>query len=274
MMKVVLGVKFQVLSRRAGRAASEGRNAQNKPNFGRSSKCKVSSVKSGKPGIESWQSSDFRLYASNFTLRRSRRPNSAKQSQTWAGWDIWGTVLGERTGQNVQNEPNLPRCPGMGAGNRGREGLRGRSCKTKPIARSGAPRRCLDCALETDLSRGDGSCKTNPICTRPEESVGQAPPYLWMQLRQTNPIRPGWQAGWVFGRGKTCETKPIARSGAPRRCPPAGPTEGAWNDCPHPVAAGCKLTSAARSDTLRVGGWTAFFLEMVSMVGGQCENHV
>jgi hypothetical protein len=35
------------------------------------------------------------------------------------------------------------------------------------------------------------SCETKPICTRGEESVGQAPPYKRAQLRQTNPIRPG-----------------------------------------------------------------------------------
>ncbi len=63
------------------------------------------------------------------------------------------------------------------------------------------------------------------------------PPYQWMQLRQTNPIQPCWQAGRASGgailrnkadfqRGRSCETKPIARSGAPRQCPCVRPTDG------------------------------------------------
>ncbi len=39
--------------------------------FGKSVKCKVSSVKLGKPGDESWESSYFRLYTSNSAEGRS-----------------------------------------------------------------------------------------------------------------------------------------------------------------------------------------------------------
>ncbi len=38
-----------------------------------------------------------------------------------------------------------------------------------------------------------GMCETNPIRTPGEESVGQAPPCEWAQLRQTNPV-PACQA--------------------------------------------------------------------------------
>ncbi len=64
--------------------------------------------------------------------------------------------------------------------------------------------------------------RTKPICTHPEESVGQAgapnavcrvwepdPPYEWAQLRQTNPIQAGRAAGRRPREGRMCETKPI-----------------------------------------------------------------
>ncbi len=45
-------------------------------------------------------------------------------------------------------------------------------------------------------SAGGGRlCKTNPICSHGKGSVGQAPPYRWTLLRQTNPIRPAPPSG-------------------------------------------------------------------------------
>ncbi len=63
--------------------------------------------------------------------------------------------------------------------------------------------------------------KTNPLCIRPQESVGQAPPYKGAQLRQTNPIpgtagrRPGNERRKTnpIGRSESCETNPISGRG-------------------------------------------------------------
>ncbi len=67
------------------------------------------------------------------------RANRGKQSQTWAGWGIWGPARGEPI---VRNEANWPpgrcraRTPNSRSG-RGRVPRRagGRSCETKPILR-------------------------------------------------------------------------------------------------------------------------------------------
>jgi hypothetical protein len=65
------------------------------------------------------------------------------------------------------------------------------------------------------------SCETNPICTRGEESVGQAPPCTWAGLRQTNPIRPGRQAGRGAGRRRCAKQTQFGpagrRAGSTRR---------------------------------------------------------
>jgi hypothetical protein len=100
------------------------------------------------------------------------------------------------------------------------------------------------------------SCETNPICTRGEESVGQAPPCTWAGLRQTrrprqkspsristrvsgpiswigsveadfcrarqtNPIRPGRQAGRGTGRRRCAKQTQFGpagrRAGSTRR---------------------------------------------------------
>jgi hypothetical protein len=86
------------------------------------------------------------------------------------------TRLGPSERRNVQNEPNL---------------VRGGRC------------------------RRDGKRKTNPICTHGKGSVGQAPPYRWTPLRQTNPIWPGRAS---IG-GEMCETNPIS---GPRTAGSAG----------------------------------------------------
>jgi hypothetical protein len=58
-------------------------------------------------------------------------PRFGKQSQTWAGWNIWGTVH-----QGGGNRATSPRCPASGnKANFGgqRLGDEGRLCKTNPI---------------------------------------------------------------------------------------------------------------------------------------------
>jgi hypothetical protein len=97
---------------------------QNEANFAGSLKCKVSSVKSGKPGVEPWESSYFRLYTS-----LGRRPFVQNEANSPGGarWDgVWRTRIVEdnrakrsqfgQTGnqdrslesENAQNKPNLP----------------------------------------------------------------------------------------------------------------------------------------------------------------------
>jgi hypothetical protein len=98
-------------------------------------------------------------------------------------------------------------------------------CKTKPIPAgpggTGLGGREANCAKQTQFGWSAGAPerelrKTKPICTRPEESVGQAgtpnavcrvwepdPPYEWAQLRQTNPIQADRTAGGrPGGRGE------------------------------------------------------------------------
>jgi len=75
----------------------------------------------------------------------------AKQSQTWAGWDIWETARQE--GPMAQNEPNSRQA----------------RYPTIPLFHhSGVPTRCE-------------MCKTNPIRA--------GPGCRWRRLCETNPIR-------------------------------------------------------------------------------------
>jgi hypothetical protein len=93
---------------------------------------------------------------------------------------------------------------------------KGRLCETKPIPPTASEGQILcrkrvmvnwtNAELRQNkanpprprVGRGLGDemrlCKTKPICTHREESVGQAPPYTRAQSRQTNPIRPSLQA--------------------------------------------------------------------------------
>jgi hypothetical protein len=72
-----------------------------------------------------------------------RRPNCAKQSQTWAGWDIWGTAC-QRKGDRAKQSQFTPARPEVGA----RPGPGGPAgvplCKTNPIWRA-------DCAKRTQF---------------------------------------------------------------------------------------------------------------------------
>ncbi len=63
---------------RGHRDVGRGANAQNEPNFERSFKCKVSSVKLGKPDGESSRSSYFKLRTLHFKL--GRRPLLARRA--------------------------------------------------------------------------------------------------------------------------------------------------------------------------------------------------
>ena len=61
--------------------------------------------------------------------------------------------------------------------------------------------------------RRDRMCGTKPIPARPEETVGQAPSYQCVQLRQTNPIQGGRQAGWVPGRRDRAKQSQFGQTG-------------------------------------------------------------
>ena len=52
------------------------------------------------------------------------------------------------------------------------------------------------------IEHAGGLGETKPIFTRGEGSVGRAPPYMWAQLRQTNPVR-----AWGAGAGGTKSAK-------------------------------------------------------------------
>jgi hypothetical protein len=100
-------------------------------------------------------------------------------------------------GAIVQNKPNFRRrknevncCCGKWL----REfGTTCRSCKTNPIARSGAPRRCLDCGFRiADWIRSCAGTPPAPCCPRPRRADC---------------------AKRTQFRGRSCETKPILDCG-------------------------------------------------------------
>jgi hypothetical protein len=93
-----------------------------------------------------------------------RRAKTCKTNPIWKG--------PRGLGPAVRNKANLPGAPGNGRGaaSRPRPCYRAQSCETNPIARSGAPRRCLDsglriwdCRSRTDFRWAGRLCKTNPI---------------------------------------------------------------------------------------------------------------
>jgi len=99
-----------------------------------------------------------------------RRDECAKRSQTWAGWGIWGTEPEERGPGVSYKQTQFP----------GRAGWD-----------------------EATGAWDEGQmCKTNPI----PSGAGQ-------------PSRAPRPSGLAPGPEAVVQTKPIARSGAPRRCP-------------------------------------------------------
>jgi hypothetical protein len=152
--------------------------------------------------------------------------NYAKQSQTWAGWGIWGTAHGRsrlcktkpiwwgqmcktnpiclvgcgRGGRNMQNEPNLPAGgsaeppPAAIMQNEPNFRRRDRSCETNPI-------------MQNKPNWEGRPCKTKPICPTSTRAAGRGDsakqsqfphgPYraragdavgIITQLRKTKPI--------------------------------------------------------------------------------------
>ena len=78
------------------------------------------------------------------------------------------------------------------------------SCETKPIRRVA---RCLGGQLYKQSQFGVFSShkgchceQTNPICTRREESVGQAPPYRWLNCAKQSQFRRRRQEGQRLGQ--------------------------------------------------------------------------
>jgi hypothetical protein len=146
-------------------------------------------------------------------------------------------------GTNAPNEPNLVRAPRKGRGwPPDPAGARRR--QTKPIARSGAPRRCPPA-----LREGQVVCRkevmVNGTCNRRRQNKANLP-IADCRLCETNPIWPG--QGWV-GRGPEDEgqmrqtnpiwwhglsrqTKPICRAYRAKQSQSPGALSGpAWADC-------------------------------------------
>ncbi len=120
----------------------------------------------------------------------TRRPNSAKQSQTWAGWDICGTA--RRAGANGAQQIRFRGPAREPRGNCAKQSQFGGSIsvdgslceQTKPIwpGRAGGSRRFF--------------CETHPICS---------------EVRELTPnLRP-------LALGLSCETKPIHREAQERQ---------------------------------------------------------
>jgi hypothetical protein len=131
------------------------------------------------------------------TQRQLYQTNPIPGDAAWAG--AWGTSS-ERAKQSqvgpgstfqpggmAPNKPNLGPSPG----------------RPDPLGATNAKQTQFDHAGRRRGRRRAKTCETNPICTRAEESVGQAPPYKGAQLRQTNPISPaGTGPGGCGARGK------------------------------------------------------------------------
>jgi hypothetical protein len=152
-------VKYAKQTQSGGaRPGSQGAIAQNEPNL------------AGRPGLQ--------------------RPNCAKQSQTWAGWDIWGTT--HQGGQSCETKP-IPGGPGWD----GAAGAwdTGQMCKTNPIRESGP------------VQAGGRSCETKPIWPR----LGRTLTGERCETKPILPARPGMGAG---GRGREEPRGPIVRNEA------------------------------------------------------------
>jgi hypothetical protein len=82
--------------------------------------------------------------------------NKAKLGRTGACGKRWSSCGGGLAGKrNVRNEPISAKL----AGRSGRR--RAKMCETNPIARSGAPRRCLDCGFRPPVGAGGGDNEAN-----------------------------------------------------------------------------------------------------------------
>jgi hypothetical protein len=114
-----------------------------------------------------------------------RRPNCAKQSQTCAGWDIWGQCARRRA--IVQNKANSRRAGPLGP-----------DVQTKPICRRGARKTIAKArGLDDATPSGERANKANLPPGQPAEpSLGP--------IVQNEPNS--------CHRGRSCETKPIPGS--------------------------------------------------------------
>ena len=84
--------QFQQASR-GQKDAGRGDNRAKQTQFG-SELCKTKPISSGRTGPQG-RGTTSQLRKTNpisSSLTRIRRPNCAKQSQVWVGWDIWGTA--------------------------------------------------------------------------------------------------------------------------------------------------------------------------------------
>ncbi len=132
---------------------------------------------------------------------RRRRAKMCKTKPIWAG--------GVRVpaGPNAQNEANLAH-----------QALWHRHPADDPWAGCPCHRfgEVANCAKRTQFASAQRNRWGKPHPTR-----GAIAP---------NKPNSAWPAGRLGpGGGETCKTKPIARSGAPRRCPPVGPIRWTWN---------------------------------------------
>jgi len=143
-----------------------------------------------------------------------QRGDHAKQGQLLP-WKVSGEDAQptKSRGRVVRNEANFPATPG-GPGPEGR-GAGANCAKRSQFGWSGG------------VPEGE-MCETNPIPGGAgRASLGARPSDHGLppnRLCKTNPIS-GLPAGTSAG-DELCKTKPIARSGAPRRCPPSGRSRG------------------------------------------------
>jgi hypothetical protein len=150
------------------------------------------------------------------SLAETRRPNCAKQSQTWAAWDIWGMVACRRRGEMCQTNP-IP-------GNRPK---RGSAVQTKPIPRlrigdgpaAGGPTvpnkpnsRQRGWPLGLDSAKQSQSGPAGPApgadCAK-RTQFPAARMAAGAGFCQTKPIWPGQSDSGC----RLCQTKPIPRRG-------------------------------------------------------------
>jgi hypothetical protein len=141
-----------------------------------------------------------------------RRADCAKRSQTWAGWDIWGTA--RRGRPNGAKRTQFPATPGG-------MGLEGRATRSKRAKRTQFGRACAGPGLQgtKDAKRTqfawsaaapEGEMReTNPICgKRPDLGLG-----CTNKANSARANRDGWWpagADVLYHRRQSCETNPIS----------------------------------------------------------------
>ncbi len=174
------------------------------------------------------------------SLTEVPRLNCAKQSQIWVGWDIRGTTY---PGADYAKQTQFATAS-HGTGATGAWDA-GQSCKTNPIS----PPASLGPAGRSRETKPIAPGKVSGEDAPPAKSQGSIvrnKPNLTPNRAKRSQFRQVGRAGGAKDGNELCKTKPIARSEAPRRCPPSGRPRGK------------RISTESRRKCDKIGIWSLF----------------